>query len=157
MAWLREVYPLHEKRSMQLNDLDTYPQRLYFPFRRFEVFRSPRMICFLSSIDASGCTATMWIRPKCRVTSACMLGPGIWAHTYPLRCASDASCRFFLSTRSQRPHRDRKMPALIHRRESHFPHRERLYHDWRGRPNIHRAISRNRLACALIARLPLGR
>ena len=41
-----------------------------------------------------------------------------------LNVSSDASCRFFLSTRSQRPrswHRDRKIPALARRREGHFP------------------------------------
>jgi hypothetical protein len=44
---------------------------------------NPLMICCRNSTEASGCTATRYIKPKCCVTSACILGPTSCALTYP--------------------------------------------------------------------------
>ena len=55
----------------------------YRPFNSRAVALSPLIICRRNSTEASGCTATKYIKPKCCVTSACMLGPVSWALTYP--------------------------------------------------------------------------
>ena len=92
------------------------------PYNSRAVALSPLMICCRNSTEASGCTATKYIRPKCCVTSGWMLGPDSWALMYPSssvqRCILPIFVRSIRCRRLVNYCRNRKIPALDHHKKT---------------------------------------